>query len=65
MTFYNTVWKQAGKVWTAPSSVPVVRGVWDVIRHAYVPMELHVTLWMASVHVPLGGGENTATIPAL
>lgn len=52
-------------MWTAPSSVPVVRGVWAVIRHAYVPMELHVTLWMAPVHVLLGGGESPATSPAL
>lgn len=52
-------------MWIVPSSVPVVHGVWAVIRHAYVPMELHVTLLMASVHVLLGGGESTAMSPAL
>lgn len=35
---------KAGRVLTAPSSAPAVRGVWPAIRHAYVATELHVTL---------------------
>lgn len=56
---------KAGRVWTAPSSVPVVRGVWAVTVHACVETEPRVTLWMASVLVLLDGGESSVTSPVL
>lgn len=56
---------KAGRVWTAPFLVPVVRGVWAVIRHAYAATEQHVTPWMAPVLVLPGGEGSTVTSPAL
>lgn len=49
---------QAGMEWTAPSTVPVVPGVWAVTSPACVETEEHVMHWMVAVPVPLAGEER-------
>lgn len=49
----------AGMGWTAPSTVPVVPGVWAVTSPACVGMEEHVTRWTVTAPV-LQDGEETS-----
>lgn len=53
-----TLFDQGGMGWTAPSTVPVVPGVWVVTSPVCVGMEEHVTRWTVSVPV-LQAGEET------
>lgn len=55
---------QAGRAWTAPSSVPAAHGAWDAIRPACVPTGRPAIRWTVSARVLPGGGENTVTSPA-
>lgn len=44
--------------WTAPSTVPVVPGVWAVTSPVCVETEEHVTRWTVIVPVPQAGEER-------
>lgn len=49
---------QGGMGWTAPSTAPVVPGVWAVTSPVCVGMEEHVTRWTVTVPVLQAGKER-------